>query len=304
MPDLSLDLRHLRDAVLVAQHGSVRRAAESTGISESTLSRRLQALEHRLGIALFERTRTGSQLTPAGEHFLRDAEFGADHLRRVVEGIALVRKGLAGRLRIGVISSLARGPLADLLATYHERFPDVDLRIDEGSSQSQAVAVLNGKLDAAFLAGEPRLPGCESRHFYDDALLAAIPDNHSLSSHSRLTWDDLRDETLLVTADGSGPEVEGILLRRLSGLGFRPGIAVHHVGRDNLLNMVGKGFGLTLMVSAACGVRYPGVQFVPIEPAEIVSWSVVWPKNNANPALKRLLELSVATMSSTLPIVA
>ena len=154
--------------------------------------------------------------------------------------------------------------------------------------------MLNGKLDAAFLAGEPRLPGCESRHFYDDVLLAAIPANHSLSSRSRLTWDDLREETLLVTADGSGPEVEGILLRRLSGLGFRPEIARQHVGRDNLLNMVGNGFGLTLVVSAACGVPYPGVRFVPIEPTEIMSWSVVWPKNNANPALKRLLELSGA----------
>jgi hypothetical protein len=85
--------------------------------------------------------------------------------------------------------------------------------------------------------------------------------------------------------------VEGIIIRRISNLGFRPEIAVHHVGRDNLINMVGKGYGLTLVVSSILGVTYPRVRFIPIEPTEIITWSVVWPRNNANPALKRLLAL-------------
>jgi len=304
MPDLALDLRHLRDAMLVAQHGSLRRAAESADVSQSTLSRRVQSLERRLGIVLFERTKTGCRPTLAGEQFLRDAEFGAEHLRRVVGDIAFVRRGLVGELRIGVMASLAQGPLADLLTALRERFPKIEVRISEGTSQAHAVAVLKGRLDIAFIAGEPRLPGCDTRHLYQEALFAAVPANHELAPRSRLGWEDLRDETLLVVADGTGPEVEGIIVRRLSTLGFRPKIAVQHVGRDNLLNMVGKGYGLTLVANSALGAAYPGVRFVPIEPAEIVSWSVVWPKNNANPALKRLLELSVASASSTLPIVA
>lgn len=290
--------------MLVAQHGSLRRAAESADVSQSTLSRRVQSLERRLGIVLFERTRTGCQPTLAGEQFLRDAEFGAEHLRRVVDDIAFVRKGLVGELRIGVMASLAQGPLADLLSAFRERFAKIEVRISEGTSQSHAVAVLKGRLDAAFIVGEPRLPGCEARHLYDETLFAALAANHDLAPRSCLAWEDLRDETLLVMADGSGPEVEGIIVRRLSTLGFRPKIAVQYVGRDNLLNMVGKGYGLTLVANSILGAAYPGVRFVPIEPPELVSWSVVWPKNNANPALKRLLELSAAIVSSTLPTIA
>jgi len=243
-----------------------------------------------LGIVLFERTRTGCRLTLAGERFLRDAEFGAEHLRRAVGDISQIKKGFVGALRIGVMASLAQGPLADLLASYHERFPKIEVRISEGTSQAHAVAVLNGRLDAAFIVGEPRLPGCDTRHIYDETLFAALPAGHALAGRSHLAWEDLRDETLLAMADGSGPEVEGIIARHISSLGFRPEIVVHQVGRDNLLNMVGKGYGLTLVVSSILGATYPGVRFVPIEPAEIVSWNVVWPKNNANPALKRLLE--------------
>ncbi len=285
--------------MLVAQHGSLRRAAESADVSQSTLSRRVQSLERRLGIVLFERTKSGCQPTLAGEQFLRDAEFGAEHLRRVVGEIAFVRKGLGGELRIGVMASLAQGPLADMLTAFRERFPKIEVRISEGTSQAHAVAVLKGRLDAAFIVGEPRLPGCEARHLYDETLFVALPSNHDLAPCTCLAWEDLRDETLLVMADGSGPEVEGIIVRRLSTPGFRPKIAVQYVGRDNLLNMVGRSYGLTLVANSILGAAYPGVRFVPITPAEIVSWSVVWPKNNANPALKRLLELNVATVSST-----
>ena len=294
MPDLAFDLRHLRDAMLVAQHGSIRRAAEAADVSQSTLSRRVSSLERRLGIVLFERTRMGSRPTLVGERFLQDAEFGAEHLRRAVGDIIQIKKGSAGRLRIGVMASLAQGPLADLLATYHERFPKIEVRISEGTSQAHAVAVLNGRLDAAFIVGEPRLPGCGTRHLYDEALFVALPTSHPLAQRRRLAWRDLRHETLLAMADGSGPEVEGIIARHVSRLGFRPEIVVHQVGRDNLLNMVGNGFGLTLVASSTLGAAYPGVRFVPIEPAEILSWHVVWPRNNTNPALKRMIEICEA----------
>ncbi|MGY3539781.1 DNA-binding transcriptional LysR family regulator [Bradyrhizobium sp. USDA 4515] len=303
MPDLALDLRHLRDAMLVAQHGSLRRAAEAADISQSTLSRRVQSLERRLGIVLFERTKTGCRPTLAGERFLRDAEFGAEHLRRVIGDIAFLRNGLVGELRIGVMASLAQGPLADLLAAFRERFANIEVRINEGTSQAHAVAVLNGQVDAAFIVGEPRLPGCDTRRLYEEALFAAVPASDALALRARLAWEDLRDETMLVMADGSGPEVEGIIVRQLSGLGFRPKIAVQYVGRDNLLNMVGKGYGSTLVVSSVLGTIYPGVRFMPVEPAEIVTWSVVWRRNNPNPALKRLLELS-ATMADSARAVA
>jgi hypothetical protein len=63
MPDLALDLRHLRYAMVVAELGSVRRAADALNLSQSTISRRIQSLECRLGVSLFERSRSGARLT-------------------------------------------------------------------------------------------------------------------------------------------------------------------------------------------------------------------------------------------------
>lgn len=73
MPDLAFDLRYLHYAILVAQHGSFRAAAESLDHSQSTVSRRVSLLERRLGVPLSERARKGAKLTPAGQRFIQEA---------------------------------------------------------------------------------------------------------------------------------------------------------------------------------------------------------------------------------------
>jgi DNA-binding transcriptional LysR family regulator len=80
---MAYDLRHLRYAILAAEHGSLRRTAELLSVSQSTVSRRIQILERRIGIALFERHRSGARATLAGERFLKEVAVGAGHLHQV-----------------------------------------------------------------------------------------------------------------------------------------------------------------------------------------------------------------------------
>jgi len=279
--------------MLVAEHGSIRRAADVVNLPQSTLSRRIQMLESRLGIVLFQRSRTGSRLTRAGEHFIRNASVGADHLQQVVFGLTSMKAGEVGQLRVGVTASLAQGLLANLLEAYRTRFPRVSVTVEETTSELNAAAVASGRLDVAFVLGTRSIRGCERRYVYSERLYAAVPAGHHLAFRSSISWDDLRHETLLATADVHGPEVAGIILRGLSQPGFRPKLSIHRVGRENLLNLVGKGFGLTVVAGSTLGATYPGVQFVPLcEQAERLNWNVIWSSANANSALSRLLDLT------------
>lgn len=292
MPDLALDLRYLRYAIVVAEHGSFRRAADALNLSQSTVSRRVQLLERRLGVQLFERSRCGARLTFVGERFIRDAAFGAEHLRQAVLDLSLAQKGFSGELRIGVMVSLASGFLADLFTCFRSRYPDVQVKLEEASSQTNAAGVLSGRLDAAFIVGAPRLPGCDARPLWKDRVFLALPTDHVLANCDRVNWQDIRKEAFIVGADGPEREIEDYLIKQLSELGFRPKIVVQRVGRDNLLNMVAQGFGLTLTLYSTLGTSYSGVVFVPVgEDDERVLSSVVWPANLQNPALTKMLEL-------------
>ncbi|WP_371824620.1 LysR family transcriptional regulator [Martelella soudanensis] len=90
----------------VADHGSFRRAADVPDLPQSTISRRVQSLERRLGITLFERSRTGAHLTHSGAEFIRQTTFGAEHLRHAVNDLRSVQRGYIGELRQGIVGSL------------------------------------------------------------------------------------------------------------------------------------------------------------------------------------------------------
>lgn len=293
MPDIAFDLRYLRYAILAAEHGSFRRTAEVLSVSQSTVSRRIQILERRVGIALFERHRSGARTTLAGERFLREAALGARHLHQAVDAIAQVKRGATGVLRVGLTACLANGFLAALLAAYHRRYPTIDVSFEEGTSQINAGGLLNGRLDVAFMLTDPRLPGCRSERLWNETVHVAVPASHGIASLCRASWDDMRDETFLVMADAAGPDIEDYLVRQLSASGFSPTISVQRIGCDNLLSMVAQGFGITLATSSAGGIAYPGVHFVPIDSGEDkFSFSAVWSATNQNPALKFLLSMS------------
>lgn len=293
MPDVAYDLRYLRYAILAAEHGSFRRTAELLSVSQSTVSRRIQILERRIGIALFERHRSGARATAAGERFLKEAVIGARHLHKAVDAVAQAKRGAAGALRVGLTACLGNGFLAELLAAYHRRYPAIDVSFEDGTSQATAGALLNGRLDIAFMLTDPGLPGCRSERLWDETIHVAVPASHRVARLDGVSWEDVRDETFLVMADAAGPEVTDYLVRQLSGCGVCPTISVQHIGCDNLLSMVAQGFGITLATGLVGGPAYPSVRFVPIANGEeTFSYSAVWSATNQNPALKFLLDMS------------
>jgi DNA-binding transcriptional LysR family regulator len=289
---LALDLRYLKEALLIAEHGSFRRAAAVLNVSQSTLTRRVQFLEARLGLPLFERTRAGARLTLAGERFMREATIGASHLRQAYDHVTHLRRGVVGQIRIGLMGSFSQGLLSDILSAFHRAFPGVDVHLEEASAQSNAAAVLNGRIDLAFIPGTPSLPGCHTEYVWDDQVYVALPTDHRLAARQQVAWDSIRDETFLVTADGSGPELEDYLIRQLSHPGYHPRISPQRVSRENLLSLVAKRFGITLTCYTALGIGYPEIEFRPIgPPVEIVASSIVWSAKNTNPVLPRMLEI-------------
>lgn len=293
MTDLSLDLRFMKYAILAAEYGSFRRVAKTLEVSQSTVSRRVLLLERRLGVQLFERRRTGVVLTPAGRRFIEQASDGVERLQKAIEGLKRDRQGASGELRVGIMASLAFGFLGDLLAEFHRRYPLIDLKLEECSSQGIGAAVARGRLDVGFILGEPSMPDCETMPLWDETLYVAMPEHHPLSTRAAFDLWALREEAFLVAAGVAGPDLQNYLVRHLSSPGFFPTVSVQGVGRENLLNMVAKGFGITLTTVSTLGTTYPGVQFRPlIGPDTVATWSVVKRKKDTNPALSTLLRLA------------
>lgn len=293
MTDLSLDLRYLHVALVVAEHGSFRRAAEDLEIPQSTVSRRVQLLEHRLGAPLFTRNFKGVRLTVEGARFLSEARLGAQHLSNAVSSMKSLRRSNGGHLRVGLFASLADGFAKRLFLEYRKRHNHVAIRLEETTSQSAISSIVDGQLDLAFVTGKPVVTSCETIKLWDEQLLLAVPSTHALAGPRRaVTWEMIEHEHFIVTGGGRGPEIEDHIVARLARPGFRPDIHVHAVGREMLLNMVALDFGVAVTTRSAAATLTADVVFLPLDEEQYIPASAIWRKTNANPALKSILRIA------------
>ena len=122
---MTVELQDMRWAIIVSQHRSLRQAAETLNVRQSTLSRRLRDLEQQLSATLFERTNGGTRLTMAGQEFLDAARRIIGDTEVMIARVKTRSRGESGRLTIGVHSSLSAGNLKATPLEHQRKFPDV-----------------------------------------------------------------------------------------------------------------------------------------------------------------------------------
>lgn len=288
-----IPLASLIQTLAVAEHLSFYRAANALGVSQSSVSARIKALEEYLGILLFERNTRGVRLTEAGRLFVEKVSAGVEHLDHAVKSAGMAALGECGRLRIGVHGLIPHSFLANLIGRYRVDYPGIDLEIAESTAREAITQLRAGQIDIAFVVGAPDLPDCRSRRIWTEPLVTALSDRHPLAGREHVTWADLADDTFLVRPGGPGPQVHDHILLRLSGRWPAPSILRVGVERASLVSMVGQGFGVTLLGAASSLSPVAGVRFLPIadEPEPIV-FSAVWSPFNRSAALRNLLDLA------------
>ena len=285
-----LDLQSVNQALLVAERLSIRRAANQLGLRPSAVSRRIRNLEDQLGVTLFERHSAGVQPTLAGNRFLARARWAIAELDYAVRSATSIQKGDAGALTIAFYPSLTSGLLHQILAEHRVRFPHVEFGFIEAAPTDQLVSVRQHRADVAFLSAASDAHGAESEHLWDEPVSVALPEAHPLAGRQNLSWADLGSEAFVVRAYSSGPVIYAWLAARLHPGGYAPNITQHDVCRENLLGLVGAGYGLTIVSGSATGLIVPGVVFRPLTDEDAtVAIRMAWMSDNENPALGRFL---------------
>lgn len=292
-PSPSLEVRDLEVLLAVAEAGSFHKASLHLHTRQSAVTRRVQKLENALGVSLFERRATGSCLTRAGWSFSERARSLMNDLQVAIRAAHVAGAGFEGKLGVGLIASLSRGTLRDLVAEYASNHPKVELRFVETDRGALLTLLSHRLLDVIIASGEfPESHG-DSTQLTTEPIYIALDEQDPLAERSRLAWDEVREAHFLVSATEPGPEIHDYLIRRLARLGRRLHVTRHRLGREGIMNLVGLGLGVSLVADHWRGVRYPNVKFVPIgDEDERVPFSLAWRPDNDNPALRRFVSLA------------
>lgn len=288
-----IPMMSLVQTLAVAEYLNFRHAANAMGVSQSSVSARVKALEENLGILLFERHARGVRLTEAGRHFVERVTTGIDQLDHAVRTAGMVARGEHGRLRVGIHALIPGSFLATLIERYREQHPGVDVEIAEGSARESVMQLRANRLDLTFVVGSPEFPDCHSRLIWSEQLLTAVPSNHPLADGTGVTWADLASDTFIVRQGGTGPQVHDHIVMRLASSSPDLSILRFDVERVTLLSMVAQGYGVTIAGESLALLHAPNVTFLPIlDEPEPLPFSAIWSPHNRSPALRSLLDIA------------
>ena len=249
-------LKQLRYLVALADAGHFGRAAAAANVSQPALSVQIRELEAALGVRLVERGPREAVVTPTGREIVRRA-------RRILEDVGEIEqvarwdRGLAGRLRIGVIPTVAPYLLPSALPLMRARNLSLDLGVREALTDRLIAEVREGALDAAVVAlpvGEPDLaavPLFEDRFLLagSEARLAALAaDGHALRPET------MQPGQLLLLDDGHCLADQALAACAMDRT--RAHLDLRAASLTTLCRLVSEGFGLTLLPALAAPAEY------------------------------------------------
>ena len=291
-------LPQLRSFLIVIEEGSLNRAATRLRVSQPTLSRQMQALEHEIGGRLLERTSIGVKPTDVA-HAL------AARMRGIIEefdgAIAEARKmarGERAQLRIGFLGSAAQGFLNPALATLRKKHPEVKVKLLDLSPGEQIAALQAGEIDLALIGQEGSLA---ARDFYTKKLatlpvLAVLPADHPLASHKTVRLKELKGEQFIGAPEDQMPGRDRWITQLCRRAGFRPNFMQVADSLSRMLSLVAGDGAVTLVPAYMRELPAAGVVMVPVADAG-ATWDflVVWQRGRtAGPVAVLLEALSAA----------
>lgn len=258
--------KRLNHFVNIALSGSLSRAADRMGVSQSVLSRELRELESELGVQLLNRHARGVSLTPAGEAF----RIRAAQVLGLLEGIpAEVRQAAdesAGNVSFGMPATMTTSVTAPLVRAYLLRFPGVKLRISEGTGIQLRAALLAREFDFALLTAPVSDPHLIVRPVLVEPCVLLMPPDSPLVRRRRVTLAELATCPLIMP---SPPNYTRALMdAAFEKGGYSPHIVLETDDAALMSQFVATGLGYALMPACAVAAAWPaapGVAHVPVQ---------------------------------------
>ena len=281
--------------VTVVEEGSLTRAAETLGCTQSAVSHGVAALEAELGFALLKRGRGGVKLTGEGERLLPAARAllsSAEQLRQLASSI----RGLeSGTVRIGAFTSVAVHWLPPILQQFQRDYPRVDFRLLNGDYHDVEEWLSDGSIDIGFIS-VPCGVDCECIPLMEDRLLAILPRGSRFANYPRFPLVECETEPFISLLQSSDHDAR----RALEAAGVKPNVRFYTKDDYAVIAMVEQGLGISIMPELLLKGRHDDLQILPLVPeAKRTIGIAIAAGSKAGPATRRFADYVVRYVTET-----
>ena len=276
--------------LLSVELGSITRAAENLGVTQSAVSHMISSLEGELGFALLRRGRGGASPTAEGQS-VTPAIRGILTARERLDQMASAIRGLdSGTVRIGTFTSVGVHWLPGIIAEFQADYPSVELKLMSGDYHDVEQWLADGSADIGFVPLPTRLGG-EVVPLRTDRLMAVIPANHPLADAAAFPVAELERESFIGLLETSDRDARGAL----AAAGVSPHIKYKTKDDYAVIAMIERGLGVSIMpelLLRSCSER---VRCLELDPPASRTIGLCMPDaERAGPATRRFAEYAAA----------
>ncbi|VCU68392.1 HTH-type transcriptional regulator BenM [Pigmentiphaga humi] len=291
----TIDFRLIRQLwmfLAVAEEQHFGRAARRLNMTQPPLTEQIKVLEQSLKLQLFERSRQGTQLSPAGAAILPAVRQFASQVERLERVVREVAAGQSGVLHVGAITSAMLETVPPVLEALRLAHPLLTVCVQEIDSADAVPALEAGELDLAFVRLDGEVGGnIATLPLAEDRLAVAMPKDHPLAALPRVRLRSLADEPLVMFARQVSPVYFDMLTATCRAHGFAPRVLHEVRSVASQIAYVGCGQGLALVPS---GMRKLAPAHVVVRPLKervmVVTAALAWNVNRAHPLVEVVVD--------------
>ena len=253
-----LDWNDLRYFLAVADGGSTLAAGRALRVSQTTVARRIAALEDALGLRLFEKRQAGYTLTPAGDELVERARHVATAATGFADAAAAQARDTSGTVRITTQEIFAVSLLAPMLRDLHERHPEILIELDD----SQHFRDLGeGEADIALRSAYGDLgSGVVGRRLGDDDWTLYCSRGYAAEHGVPTTRAQLKKHAFI---GGGGPKLWRAYSAWLHDLGLDDRVIMHHASAMGMMSAIRSGLGIAVLPCIIADADPDLIQCVP-----------------------------------------
>ena len=274
-----MEIKQLKAFLAIAETKTFTAGAKRVNVTQAAISMQIRQLEDELGLQLFTRTPRRVILTEAGEHLLERARSILREHDAAVAEIAELGGVEHGRLRIGSASAeFATLQLPPILKRLRQKFPNAELTVSAGTSQTLVEKIMHGDIDIAFVSLPVENNAIVTERLFSDEIVAIAHPSHPLAKKRNISPEALAAEKLILGERG------GNTRRMIDDFFARSGV------KPNIVMELSRQEAVNQMVEAEMGVGTAGAKTIADEIREgrLISWNIEGAEINWELGLARL----------------
>ncbi|WP_262696239.1 hydrogen peroxide-inducible genes activator [Kordiimonas aquimaris] len=231
----------------ISQVKSLRRAAERLDVSQPTLTAQINTLEERVGVTLLQRSRQGTELTPAGRAFMPHIEVMIKEMTSIKRLAADAEGNLIGTYRLGVPPTLGPYFLPEVIPTIHKTFTELKMFVREKEPRDLEVGLTNGDYDLIITTLPMEIPNLSIEPLFNEPLVLVCALDHPFANMDEVSPELLKGENLLAIEEKH--RLFDLMQTIAAQFGARLLRDYEGTSLDTLRHMIGTGLGLAFLPS-------------------------------------------------------